>query len=82
MTVSIVGYKFGKDKDVISETFSHLIQIDEKVLMEIEKGKAIPKDKLPALPDGYVDSPELLTKKPTFEFTPDRSMEAKIKVVQ
>lgn len=83
MTVSIVGYKASKTEPngYVSQVFTNIIAIDETTLLKIEQGTPIPIEYMPALEEGWFDSPEKATKKPLYDFTPDRSLSG-IKVVK
>lgn len=73
LKISIVGYK-ADDKSptgYITRTFSHIISVPEKLNKELEEGKQLPENLRPKLERGWVDSPEKVTQKPTYEFKPD-----------
>ena len=72
INISRVGYKADPDSDkgYVSQVFTVQVTLPEKIAAELEKGVTLPENKLPSLPKGWEDSPEKVTKKPTYEFKP------------
>lgn len=76
MTISTVGYRASdtNPNGYEAQVFSTVILVDDESVQRLEQGTPLPEQYIPKLEKGWVESPELVVKKPKYAFKPAKPL--------